>query len=112
MRKSPFYDVLWAAIVLVAASNAQAETLETISYPGAAPGAAIAEVSGNGAVLKNNLLEAEYHWEAAGFSLRFKGLAPETPIASGTTPLTLKLADGRTLGLPNFGLMALLSACG
>jgi len=81
---------------------AQAESSASISYPGIPPGEAHASVSDGGAVLKNNLLEASYRWDATGFSLVFRGLTPETDAATGTTLLNLKLADGRTFDAADF----------
>lgn len=91
-----------AVAIVLALTTAQAESSASIAYPGIAPGEAHASLSDGGAVLKNNLLEASYRWDAAGFSLVFRGLTPETDPATGTTLLNLKLADGRTFDAADF----------
>ena len=102
MKRLPFAVVFVAVGISLVAAAAKAESAGAVAYPGNPPGVAVAEVSDGEAVMKNTLLEVLYRWGTDGFSLRFKSLNPETPAATGMSPVTLKLADGRNMGGADF----------
>ena len=97
---------LWAVTVsFMAMTAAHANPLpESVAYPGTAPGTASTELSAAAAVLKNDVLRAEYRWDGAGLAVRFQGLAPETGPLSGTAAPVLKLGGGRLLAGADFQL--------
>jgi len=102
MQKSSVRRTAHAALVLLVLTNGVGAWAQRYSYPGIPPGVSSAEVSENGAVLRNNLLEAVYHYGETGSSVRFRGLAPEAGEVSGPIPGILKLADGNLLDGDDF----------
>ena len=100
MRMGSF--LLCIVAMYIIAATAHAETCGAVLYPGTPPGAAAMMFSPTDFVLKNAVLEYAFQWNDDGFSLRFKGLNPATDIATGNTPLLLKLTDGRILGSADF----------
>ncbi len=102
MTGAAFRNMFRTTAIILAAIGAQAGASGSIPYPGMPPEEAQASVLDGGAVLKNNLLEASYRWDAAGFSLVFRGLTPETDAATGNTLFNLKLADGRIVDASDF----------
>lgn len=80
----------------------QPATSGDLAYPGTLPDTAILEMTDTGATLKNNLLEAVYHWDEAGLSTHFKNMREGRTGAESTSPFALELEGGRVLGAADF----------